>query len=61
MSRKIVMLWSGLGTLTLGLGVAVWAPQGGVAFPAFATAVTACVSAAILGNVGEHVAKKGAQ
>jgi hypothetical protein len=57
-TRKVTMLSLGLGALFGGLALAVWAPHGAVVFPAFATAVTTCVGAAILGNVGEHVAKR---
>lgn len=50
------MLWSGLVALLSGLAIAVWNVNGPIAYTAFATAVTTCVSAAILGNVGEHFA-----
>lgn len=59
MTRKVTMLSLGLGALFGGLALSVWTAAGGVAFPAFATAVSAITTAAILGNVGEHMAGKG--
>jgi hypothetical protein len=58
-TRKVTMLSLGLGALLGGLSVAVWTAHGGVVFPAYATAVSAITTAAILGNVGEHLAAKG--
>lgn len=59
MTRKVTMLSLGLGALFGGLALSVWTSHGGVAFPAYATAVSAITTAAILGNVGEHLAQRG--
>jgi hypothetical protein len=57
-TRKVTMLSLGLGALFGGLALSVWTVTGGVAFPAYATAVSAITTAAIIGNIGEHFSKR---
>jgi hypothetical protein len=58
--RKVFFGVVGLGALVGGLSLCLrYAAPGQVVFPAFATAVVTIVSAVVLGNVGEHLAKRG--
>lgn len=60
LGRKVAFGIISLGALLGGLSVCVYAGQSGaVLFPAYATTVGAIVTAVVVGNVGEHLAKKG--
>lgn len=57
--RKVAFGFLGLSVLLLGYSLTLAWPAGAVAFPAFATAVVSVVVSVTVGNVGEHLAKKG--
>jgi hypothetical protein len=60
LGRKVTFGAVGLLSLVAGLGLCLrFATAGQVVFGAFAAAVVSIVTAVVLGNVGEHIAKRG--
>lgn len=58
-SRKVAFGAFALVVLGAGFALCAWKPEVVVAFSAFATAVVSCLTAVVIGNVGEHVAGRG--
>lgn len=55
--RKVRIFCVAVGGLLAGLALCA-VPSVAIAFPAFATALSAVTTAVVLGNVGEHFASK---
>jgi hypothetical protein len=60
-ARKVAFGAYALAILSGGYALCAFRPEAHVSFGAFATAVVSILTAVVIGNVGEHVAQRGAQ